>query len=92
MSSCWKCERTLPDGQVECEYGCPVNGQPKKLPTFAAAAAAADEPRYLAIELGLDRQKIQNTEAFNAAMAKFSELLGHALADSGLHEFIARIK
>lgn len=22
MNTCWKCERTLPEGQVECEYGC----------------------------------------------------------------------
>ena len=22
MSSCWKCGRELPEGQVECEYGC----------------------------------------------------------------------
>jgi hypothetical protein len=27
MSSCWKCGRDVPEGQVECEYGCgdPVN-------------------------------------------------------------------
>ena len=35
MSTCWKCGRDLPEGQVECEDVC----RPPKLPTFAEAAA-----------------------------------------------------
>jgi hypothetical protein len=28
MSTCYKCGRELPDGQVECDPGCPTANQP----------------------------------------------------------------
>jgi hypothetical protein len=31
MPTCWKCERELPEGQVECEDGCkPKSAQPSR--------------------------------------------------------------
>ncbi|HTB85998.1 MAG TPA: hypothetical protein VK742_20300 [Candidatus Sulfotelmatobacter sp.] len=27
MSNCWKCGKPLPEGQVECEYGCAGGGE-----------------------------------------------------------------
>jgi hypothetical protein len=76
--SCWKCGKTLPDGQVECEYGC---GDP---PVDKRAGL------NLVITIFPDASKTETAEqqkGFNVALAKFGRMLAAALAESGLKNF-----
>ena len=49
MSTCWKCEKELPDGQVECEDGCGRPVAPRQ-PTPEALRKLLRESRPLDLE------------------------------------------
>lgn len=82
MSSCYKCERELPDGQVECEHGCDV----KDGPTGGLLLQIMIEP---------DAELIQDAQAlaeYELALKRFTELLMKSLMVSGLSHFMKRPK
>ena len=59
--SCWKCGKTLPEGQVECEDGCQSQA-------YKELMALADPPeeeirRCLVIELPLDKKQVESGDA-----------------------------
>ena len=87
MSSCWKCGKELPEGQVECEYGCPESA--RKLPTFAEAAAQKQVmPDHILVQVNLNLEAIAaNPQKFEAVMVIFLTALEQITMKSGLHEF-----
>jgi hypothetical protein len=84
MSSCWKCGRDLPEGQVECEEGCdgPESGGPKR--------TAPKETKF-AIFIDLKDDVIEaNKLEFSASQHRFLELMGKAVRESGFLKFVKR--
>ena len=87
MSSCWKCGKELPEGQVECEYGC---GEPaRKLPTFGEAAAQRQlVPDHILVQVNLNLEAIAaNPQKFETALVAFMTMLEQITMKSGLVEF-----
>ena len=86
MSSCWKCGQKTPEGIVECDDGC----RPQALRELMALADEAKPPQLcLTIQLFLDHVKVAgNPAGHHAATLRFSELLGAAIVESGLSEYI----
>lgn len=62
MSECWKCQRPLPEGQVECEYGCAPKGEP---------AATAEGTSFQNIDL---RRPLAPEDVAKACCAKMLSL------------------
>ena len=93
MSSCWKCGRPLPEGQVECEDDCQPQAYRElmalkpKLPTFQESAAAR-RPESIMIQVNLNVAAIAaNPARFDIVMLKFMQELERITMSSGLHEF-----
>ena len=108
MSSCWKCGRELPTGEVECEDGCenPSNSpayrelmgladQPPKLMKFADMAQEPNMDLQLTIVLSPDKSKIADATAlaeFEAAFGRFVKSITDGFEASGLNQFVKRVK
>ena len=80
--SCFRCEKDLPVGQVECDPPCDevlAHGHHTDGQSF----------RALIIEVPMNEQAVRTRDAeLRVALRRFSELLGDAIRASGLDEFM----
>jgi hypothetical protein len=80
--SCWKCEKELPEGQVECEPDCgaqPLNGLPNTNLTDVPVVC-------ITITLNPDRVHADK-ESYFKAVVEFNKMVTKAFAASGISEF-----
>jgi hypothetical protein len=81
MPTCWKCGQKTPEGVVECEGPC---GRPP-----GEDKGTGQRELCLTMQLFMDHVKVASNPAGHyAATLRFSELLGAAIMDSGLSEYI----
>ena len=82
MSSCWKCGRDLPEGQVECDIAC------QKEATSPASPRSGVVPDNIVVQINLNMEAVTaNPAKFEAVMVIFLTLLEQITMKSGLHEF-----
>jgi hypothetical protein len=93
MSECWKCQKPLPDGQVECEYGCrPVENLHnvdlrKPLSPEDVANALCAKVVLLTLQVQPDHAKITDphaVEEFGKALERWLKLIARGYEESGL--------
>ena len=78
MSSCWRCGKDLPEGQVECENGCGSDVKDKGSIICFHLEAQADPAK-----LETEKQK----QDFNKAAEKFKEKIIVLFLQCGLDKF-----
>ena len=72
MSNCFKCGKELPEGQVECEYGC--DGKTPRILDEDEMSKAIQELNDLAAEAELAQVLEDGTTAFAAAARHLREM------------------
>lgn len=72
MNTCWKCGRLLPEGKVECEYGCAGRMSEEDTKKFALCL------QQIAKRRRLDWSKVQTIEDLICVIAT---LFGDATVD-----------
>ena len=70
MSNCWKCGKTLPEGQVECEYGCATVLQNIRPPQFEDLQAEAELAQELTCGLVQARSLAVHVDNMGAGAMK----------------------
>ena len=76
MPTCWKCEKELPEGQVECEPSCNFAPEDRAEKTLVIQLGICPRPEVMA--------DIVQLAAFNAALEQFMSRVAYDFTKSGL--------